>query len=117
MNQRNKTMENIKVFTSKFLQRLGQRLQSEEIVIRYINGKSPNFSLTDVKDTILKIETLNVSIFNIVSFTSVSEKFGDFPLIYLITISSLWRRCPRRCRNFDVKTLIFSIVLFLWFIN
>ena len=51
-------MENIKVFTSKFLQRLGQRLQSEETVLRYIEGKSPNFSASDVKETILKIETL-----------------------------------------------------------
>jgi hypothetical protein len=58
MNLKNKTMENIKVFTSKFLQHLGQCLQSEEAVLRYMEGKSPIFSATDVKDTVLKIETL-----------------------------------------------------------
>jgi hypothetical protein len=57
MSQKNKVMENIKVFTSKFIQRLGQRLESEDVVRRYIEGKSPNFSNADIRDTALKIES------------------------------------------------------------
>ena len=51
-------MEHIKVFTSKFLQRLGQRLESEEVVRGYIAGKSPNFTVADVKDTIIELGAL-----------------------------------------------------------
>lgn len=50
-------MEHIKVFTKSFIQQLGQRLQKEDVVNKYIAGKSPNFSALDAKDTILKIDT------------------------------------------------------------
>ena len=61
-------MEYIKVFTSRFLESLGQRLQSEDTIDRYINGKSPSFSSFDVKDTTIKMEELpklnaNLSVF------------------------------------------------------
>lgn len=52
-------MEHIKVFTSKFLQRLGQQLQSEEVIHRYITGKSPNFTASDAKDTVIEIDALS----------------------------------------------------------
>lgn len=51
-------MEHIKVFTSKFLQQLGQRLQSEDVIHGYIAGKTPSFSASDIKDTILEVEIL-----------------------------------------------------------
>ena len=51
-------MERIKVFTTPFLQRLGQRLQSEDIIRGYIAGKAPSFSASDVKDTVIEIEAL-----------------------------------------------------------
>jgi len=51
-------MEHIKVFTSKFLQQLSQRLQSEDVINRYIAGKAPSFSASDIKNTILEIEVL-----------------------------------------------------------
>lgn len=51
-------MERIKVFTTPFLQRLGQRLQSEDVIRGYIAGKAPSFSASDIKDTILEIEAL-----------------------------------------------------------
>lgn len=51
-------MEHIKVFTSAFLQSLSQRLQDEETIHGYIIGKSPSFSMADVRDTIIEIEQL-----------------------------------------------------------
>ena len=51
-------MERIKVFTTPFLQRLGQRLQSEDVIRGYVAGKAPSFSASDIKDTILEIEEL-----------------------------------------------------------
>ena len=58
MNQKIKIMERIKVFTTPFLQRLGQRLQSEDVIRGYVAGKAPSFSASDIKDTILEIEEL-----------------------------------------------------------
>lgn len=48
-------MQHIKVFTTEFLQRISQRLQSGEVVRRYVDGKQPIFSASDVKDTYLEI--------------------------------------------------------------
>src|SRR3989344_7333562 len=58
MSQKTKIMERIKVFTTPFLQRLVQRLQSEDIIRGYIAGKAPSFSASDVKDTVIEIEAL-----------------------------------------------------------
>lgn len=49
-------MERIKVFTTPFLQRLGQRLQSEDVICGYVAGRTPSFSASDIKDTILEID-------------------------------------------------------------
>ncbi len=50
-------MEHIKVYTTSFLEKLGQRLQgeSEEVIRGYIEGRSPSCSVSDTKDTILEI--------------------------------------------------------------
>lgn len=61
-------MERIKVFTTSYINQLGQRLQSEEVVAGYIQGKAPNHSASDTKNTLLEVE----------SFLKLSIDNGDF---------------------------------------
>lgn len=70
-------MEYIKVFTSKFLERLGQRLQNEGTIRGYIAGKSPNFSASDVKDTIIEIEELPRLDANLGAFENARTLYGS----------------------------------------
>src|SRR3989338_7406248 len=49
-------MERIKVFTTTFLDQLGQRLQSKEIINGYVEGRAPNYSNSDTKDTLIEID-------------------------------------------------------------
>lgn len=61
-------MERIKVFTTSYINQVGQRLQSEETVAAYIKGVTPNHLASDTKDTLLEIE----------SFPKLSIDNGDF---------------------------------------
>lgn len=61
-------MEKIKVFTSSYINQLGQRLQSEEAIAGYINGKSPGFIASDTRDTILEVT----------SFPNLTIENGDY---------------------------------------
>ncbi len=61
-------MERIKVFTTSFIDQLGQRLQSEEAVNGYIDGRAPNYSASNTKDTLFEVE----------AFPKLDVDNGDF---------------------------------------
>lgn len=49
-------MEQLKVFTSKYVEELGQRLKSQDTIHGYIEGKVPSYSESDIKNTGIQIE-------------------------------------------------------------
>jgi hypothetical protein len=51
-------MEYIKVFTTSFQNELVQRLKSEDVIRMYVEGKSPNYTDSDFKDTIFEVDGL-----------------------------------------------------------
>lgn len=53
-------MERIKVFSTTYINQLGQRLQSKETVAGYVEGRAPNFSSSDTKDTVIEVDTFPI---------------------------------------------------------